>query len=593
MTRAAGGGSLIAVVGMSCRLPRAPDPEAYWRLLVAGEDAISELPAERWELAGTGEEEVLDEPGARLGGFLDAVDRFDPRPFGISPREAAAMDPQQRLALELAWEALEDSGAAPGAPIEAPVGVFLGAIAGDYASLVDRRGRQAIGRHTIVGLHRSIIANRISYTLGLAGPSLIVDAAQSSSLVAVHLACESLRRGESGVALAGGVHLNLDPRGALGAARIGALSPDGRCFTFDARANGFVRGEGGGIVVLKPLADALADDDRIYCVIRGSAVNNDGGGPGLTAPSQAAQEAVLRGAYRRAGVRRSEVQYVELHGSGTPVGDPVEAAALGAVLGAGRGGDAPLAVGSAKTNVGHLEGAGGIAGLIKAALALDRGRIPASLNFERPNPAIPLDRLGLRVQGELGGWPRTDVPLLAGVSSFGVGGTNCHVVLSEGTALEGEAPNQTGKTFHKAALPLPGTESFLLSAASAPALRAQAQRLHAHIEQCPELGLTDLSFSLATTRAQLEQRAVVVATEREELLDALAALAEKGPASNPAIARGLARAEGPAAFLFPGQGSQWQGMALDLREASPVFAAAMRECEEALAPHLDFSLEEA
>ena len=389
MTRASGDGSLIAVVGISCRLPHAPDPEAYWRLLESGRSAISELSGERRRLADL--EPGEEEPGIAFGGFLEGVDRFDPAFFGISPREAAAMDPQQRLALELAWEALEDGGIPAGAIRGEAAGVFLGAIAGDYASLADRLGAGAIDRHTVTGLYRSIIANRISYVLGLGGPSLTVDAAQSASLVAVHLACESLRRGESELALAGGVHLNLDPRGALGAARLGGLSPDGRCFAFDARANGFVRGEGGGIVVLKPLARARADGDRVYCVIRGSAVNNDGGGPSLTSPSQSAQEAVLKAAYRRAGVKRSEVQYVELHGSGTPAGDPVEAAALGAVLGAGRGSE-PLPVGSAKTNLGHLEGAAGVAGLIKVALAIERRRIPASLNFEHPNPRDPAGR---------------------------------------------------------------------------------------------------------------------------------------------------------------------------------------------------------
>src|SRR4029077_9911662 len=270
---------------------------------------------ERLTSAGQRPGETLSEgeSGVRFGAFLDRVDRFDPAFFGISPREAAAMDPQQRLVLELAWEALEDARVVPSAIRGEEAGVFLGSIASDYSNLTHRGGPDAIGRHTVTGLHRSIIANRVSYTLGLSGPSLTVDAAQSSSLVAVHLACESLRRGETTLALAGGVHLNLDSCVALGAARFGGLSPDGRCFTFDARANGYVRGEGGGVVALKPLAAAEADGDRVYCVIRGSAVNNDGPSEGLTVPSQAAQESVIRGAYRRAGMKRSSVQYVELH----------------------------------------------------------------------------------------------------------------------------------------------------------------------------------------------------------------------------------------------------------------------------------------
>ncbi len=592
MTRASGDGSLIAVVGISCRLPHAPDPEAYWQLLASGRDAISELPEERWGLAGLAPEAALDEePGARRGGFLDGVDRFDPAFFGISPREAAAMDPQQRLALELAWEALEDGGIAASSIRGDAAGVFLGAIAGDYASLVDRRGEEAIGRHTIIGLHRSIIANRISYVLGLGGPSLTVDAAQSASLVAVHLACESLRRGESRLALAGGVHLNLDPRGALGAARIGGLSPDGRCFTFDARANGFVRGEGGGIVVLKPLADARADGDHVYCVIRGSAVNNDGGGPSLTTPNRAAQEAVLKAAYRRAGVKRSEVQYVELHGSGTPAGDPVEAAALGGVLGGSRDGSEPLPVGSAKTNIGHLEGAAGIAGLIKVALAIDRKQIPASLNFERPNPEIPLTELGLRVQAEPGRWPHADRPLCAGVSSFGVGGTNCHVVLSDGLPDNQKKSIKTKTTSGAGgadpAPPLPGATPLVLSATSRPALRAQAERLRSQLESSPELELADVGFSLATTRSQLRQRAAIVTADRAGLLRELGELAA-GSVGEAVV--GTARGEQAPVFLFPGQGSQWLGMGVELAESSAVFRDYLEECEAALAPHIEFSV---
>jgi acyl transferase domain-containing protein len=594
MARASGDGSSIAVVGISCRLPRAPDPEAYWRLLESGRDAIAELPDERRTLAGEIADEALEEhPGLRLGGFIADVDRFDPAFFGISPREAAAMDPQQRLTLELAWEALEDAGIPPRGERSGAAGVFLGAIAGDYATLVERGGSDAISRHTATGLHRSIIANRVSYALGLEGPSLTVDAAQSASLVAVHLACESIRRGESGLALAGGVHLNLDPRGALGAARIGALSPDGRCFTFDARANGFVRGEGGGIVVLRPLAEARAAGDHVYCVIRGSAVNNDGGGSALTAPRQGAQEEVLRSAYRRAGVRRADVQYVELHGSGTPAGDPVEAAALGAVLGSDRRA-APLPVGSAKTNVGHLEGAAGIAGLIKVALSFERERIPASLNFEQANPAIPLDELGLRVQTELAPWSRTRSPRLAGVSSFGVGGTNCHLVLSDEFAdnqnKRSKPKKASGPEDAAAGPPLPGTTPLLLSAASPAALRAQAGRLSAHLEAHPEQTLQDVALSLASTRSQLRHRAVLVAADRAR---AQAALTELAGGHDASLLTGMARSDGSPVFLFPGQGSQWVGMGVELAATSAVFDGYLEECEAALEPHIDFSVREA
>ncbi len=374
----------IAVVGISCRLPGAPNPSAFWRLLRDGTDAIADLPPGRWDLEGlSAEDRAL--PGVLRGGFLESVDRFDPDFFGIPRREAAIMDPQQRLVLELSWEALEDAGIVPAGLHGSRAGVFVGAIASDYSHLLQQHGAEAITRHALTGTARGIIANRVSYALGLRGPSLVVDTVQSSALVAVHLACDSLRRGESTLALAGGVNLNVSPSSAIAASKFGALSPDGACFTFDARANGYVRGEGAGVVVLKTLARALADEDPIYGLIRGSAVNNDGSGDGLAAPDRQAQEEVLRQAYRNAGIERDEVQYVELHGTGTRLGDQVESAALGAVLGAGRGGEERLSVGSAKTNVGHLEGAAGIVGLIKVLLCVSHGELlRASTSRRRP-----------------------------------------------------------------------------------------------------------------------------------------------------------------------------------------------------------------
>ena len=343
-------GSAIAVVGMACRVPGAPDPEAFWHLLRAGSDEVSTVPADRWPA----EEAVAAalSSAARHGAFLERVDLFDCSFFGISPREADAMDPQQRLMLELCWEACEDARIPPGSPAGGHTSVFVGAISSDYADLARARGVAGVTRHTATGSHRSMIANRVSHRLGLGGPSLTVDTGQSSSLVAVHLACESLRRGESKIALACGVHLNISVASLLESSGFGGLSPDGRCFTFDERANGYVRGEGGAVVVLKPLSDALAAGDSIYCVIRSSAVNNDGGDGTLIEPSQAAQEEVLRLAYRRGGVRRSQVQYVELHGTGTALGDRVEAAALGAVLGSARPADRPLPVGSRQDQPG-------------------------------------------------------------------------------------------------------------------------------------------------------------------------------------------------------------------------------------------------
>ncbi|WP_448316733.1 beta-ketoacyl synthase N-terminal-like domain-containing protein, partial [Streptomyces sp. CO7] len=501
----------IAVVGLACRLPKAPDPDSFWELLSKGEDAVGEAPADRWSPTAP----------AR-GAFLDEVDRFDAAFFGISPREAAATDPQQRLLLELGWEALEEAGIVPGSLTGSRTAVLAAAIWDDYAALHHRRGEGAADRHSVTGLHRGILANRLSYVLGLTGPSLTVDSAQSSSLVAVHLACESLRSGESDLAVVGGVNLVLSPHSSADSTRFGALSPDGRCFTFDERANGYVRGEGGVAVVLKPLDRARADGDRVHCVILGSAVNNDGASRGLTVPDQAAQEAVIREAHRRAGTDPASVGYVELHGSGTPVGDPVEAAALGAALGAGRPAGSPLRVGSAKTNVGHLEGAAGLVGLLKTALAVSRRRLPASLNFRTPNPRIPLAELGLAVQTALGDWSGDGRPLVAGVSSFGMGGTNCHVVVGD-TAAAGLAPD--ARDDHPAphtAGPLP----WLVSGRDEAALRAQAGRLAEHVggpgaTVRPE----DTAFALAATRTRFAERAVVLGEGREELLRGVQALA--------------------------------------------------------------------
>ncbi|WP_308120491.1 beta-ketoacyl [acyl carrier protein] synthase domain-containing protein, partial [Streptomyces bambusae] len=431
----------MAVIGISCRFPQADGPAAYWRLLRDGTDAVTEAPEGRRDAlpADAG-------PATARGGFLDRVDTFDARFFGISPREAAAMDPQQRLVLELAWEALEDAGVLPASLKNSGTGVFVGAIWDDYADLVRRSGSAGAFPHAFTGLNRGVIANRVSYTLGLHGPSMTVDTAQSSSLVAVHLACQALLSGEAGLALAGGVNLRVAPGSSELTEGFGALSPDGRCHTFDARANGFVRGEGGGLVLLKPLERALADGDRIHCVLLGSAVNHDGATDGLTVPSADVQAQVVRRALEAAGTDPAEVQYVELHGTGTPVGDPVEAAALGEALGAARDAADPLPVGSAKTNIGHLEGAAGIAGLIKAALAVGHRTLPASLNFRTPNPAIDLDALHLRVQTEAGPWPHPDRPLVAGVSAFGLGGTNCHVLLAESPTGSGPAPATAGPT---------------------------------------------------------------------------------------------------------------------------------------------------
>ncbi|MFD8288325.1 SDR family NAD(P)-dependent oxidoreductase [Streptomyces lavendulae] len=564
----------IAVIGISCRFPQADGPAAYWRLLRDGTDAVTDAPEARRDVVAAGAG-----PAAARGGYLDRVDTFDARFFGISPREAAAMDPQQRLVLELAWEALEDAGVLPGTLKNSAAGVFVGAIWDDYADLVRRSG--AAGAHAFTGLNRGVIANRVSYTLGLHGPSLTVDTAQSSSLVAVHLACQALLSGEADLALAGGVNLRVTPASSEITAGFGALSPDGRCHTFDERANGFVRGEGGGLVLLKPLDRALADGDRVHCVLLGSAVNHDGATDGLTVPSATAQAEVVRRALEAAGTDPAEVQYVELHGTGTPVGDPIEATALGTALGTARDAADPLPVGSAKTNIGHLEAAAGIAGLIKAALAVGHRELPASLHHRTPHPAIDLDALRLRVQTEAGPWPHPDRPLVAGVSSFGLGGANCHVVL-------GEAPAPAA-TPEPAAATEPGrTLLFPLSGRGENALRAQAARLGAYAATHTGT-VADLAHALAATRTAHEDRAVVLAEDLAGLIAGLDALAAGTGSAH--LVRGRAES-GRTAFLFSGQGSQRPGMGRELHAAHPVFAAAFDEACAALDTHLPRPLRE-
>ncbi|MBP2707937.1 SDR family NAD(P)-dependent oxidoreductase [Microbispora sp. RL4-1S] len=577
----------VAVVGMACRLPQADDPAAFWRLLRGGADAVTDVPEDRW--AGA--------TGHRRGGFLADVNGFDAAFFGISPNEAAAMDPHQRLVLELAWEALESARVAPAHLRGSAAGVFLGAISNDHAALQDRRGA-GTARHAYVGANRAMIANRVSYFLGLRGPSLVLDTGQSSSLVAVEMACESLRRGESAVALAGGVNLNLlgDTTDAI--AGLGALSPDGRCHVFDARANGYVRGEGGALVVLKPLTAALADGDVVHAVILGGAVNNDGGGEGLTVPSGPAQAEVIRLACARAGVEPAEVRYVELHGTGTRAGDPVEAAALGAVYGPGRPQDDPLLVGSVKTNIGHLEGAAGAAGLLKVVLALKHRELPASLHFDSPPPEIPLEELRLGVVRETRAWPGDDGqeprPLVAGVSAFGMGGTNCHLILAEPPAPCGaqnpaaQSPAVRDTAFADAAARETSAPHdvapWVLSAREEPALREQARRLAA---AAADLAPADVALSLVRTRAVFERRAVVLGPDPGTRLDALRALADGRPHDD--LVTGAATG-GRRAFVFPGQGSQWPGMAGELLASSPVFAARLEECAQALEPFTGFAL---
>jgi acyl transferase domain-containing protein len=551
---------------MSCRLPGAGDVDQFWQLLQTGTDAVGEVPAERWPREAA--------TGYRRGGFLPHVDLFDAGFFGISPNEAAAMDPQQRLALELAWEALEQARIVPAALRASDTAVIAGVINGDYAMLHDRLGA---GPLTFTGVQRSMLANRVSYLLGLRGPSLTVDAGQCSSLLAVHEACEQLRRGEAGLALAGGVNIMLLPETTESIGDFGALSPDGRCWTFDHRANGYVRGEGGAFVVLKLLSSAIADDDHVHCIVLGGAVNNDGGGDGLTVPSGSAQEELLRRACQRAGVEPGELQYVELHGTGTRVGDPIEASALGAVLGAAHPASAPLLVGSVKTNIGHLEGAAGIAGFVKTALSIAHRVLPSSLNFEAPSPSIPLADLHLEVVREARPWPADGGRLVTGVSSFGIGGTNCHLVLA--------SPPPGRSSAHPSIAP--ASLPWVLSGRDVRALRAQAAALSSHVVSHPGLEPADVALSLLRTRTRFEHRGVLLGEDEPALLAGLAALAGGLPDRGVVTGRAV---PGRIALVFGGQGSQWSGMAGELLAAEPAFAARAAECANALAPFLDFDV---
>ena len=567
-----------AVTGISCRFPGASGPDEFWSLLAEGRDAIGPPSAQRRRAAPEESDRMPD------GGFLEQVDRFDAEFFRIPPRAAAAMDPQQRLLLELAWEVCEDAAVLPGALRGSATAVFVGAISDDYSVLAHRLAPGRLPRDLLAGTHRAVIANRVSHTLGLRGPSLTVDSGQSSSLVAVHLACEALRGGQADLALAGGVNLNLLAQGALRVRRFGALSPTGRCHTLDARADGYARGEGGGLVLLKPLARAVADGDRIYCVVAGSAVNNDGGTQALGVPGARGQREVIAAACARAGADPAAVQYVELHGTGTRVGDRVEATALAQAIGAAKPGGEPLLVGSAKTNVGHLEGGAGIVGLIKTALCISHRAVPPSLNFQAPPADLPLAELNLRVPVTTGPWPRPDRPLLAGVSSFGLGGTNCHAILAQAPPAPPAPPG-----------PGAGREAadtvWLLSGHSEAALRAQAAALLEHARARPDLDPPAVGQTLARARTALGHRAALVGAHRADLLDALDALAQGAPA--PHLLRGTTghhTGTGKPVFVFPGQGAQWTAMAAGLLGHDEVFTERIQDCERAFAPHLDWSL---
>ncbi|WP_067470427.1 type I polyketide synthase [Nocardia amamiensis] len=573
----------IAIVGIGCHFPGgAVTPDAYWDMLCAGVDATRELPRDRWEVG-----KFYDPDPAKLGkmstfrgGFLERVDQFDAHFFGISPREAIWLDPQQRLLLRAVWEALEDAGQDADRLAGSDVGVFVGGFTLDYKLLQNYgvHSRYELQAHSATGMMMTMLANRLSHAFDFRGPSLTVDTACSGSLVALHLATQAIWNGECTHAVVGGVNVMLAPNMTIAESKGGFLSPDGRCKTFDASANGYARGEGAGVVLLKPLAQARADRDSIYALIRGTAVTQDGHTNGITVPNGDSQEAAMRAAYARAGVSPHEVQYVEAHGTGTSLGDPIEATAIGRVLSTNRRADDPVLMGSVKTNIGHLEAAAGVAGLIKAALSLKHGRIPANLHLKEPNPAIPFDEFGLRVPTQLTEWPQTDGPRYAGVNSFGFGGTNAHAV------LEGPPPENS--------IPAHGDDQrrvVVLSARTADALHELAESMCAFLDDT-DRNLADIAYSCNLRRTHHDHRLAVVARNADEARTRLSAYLGDAKSVGVVAGRAQLRTRPKLAFVFSGMGPQWWGMGRQLFDTEPVFRAAVEACATELQKHTGWSL---
>nr|WP_231336389.1 type I polyketide synthase [Actinomadura graeca] len=574
----------LAIVGMACRYPGGVStPDDLWELVAGGTDAIGPFPADRgWDVDALYDPDP-ERPGttyARHGGFLRDADRFDAAFFGISPREAAAIDPQQRLLLEIAWEAVERARIDPSSLRGSRTGVFTGVMYNDYgARLYLGRSPDGFEGYLGNGSAGSVASGRVAYTLGLEGPAVTVDTACSSSLVALHLAAQALRNGECDLALAGGVTVMATPATFIEFSRQRGLSPDGRCKAFAAGADGTGWGEGAGLLLVERLSDARRNGHPVLALIPGSAINQDGASNGLTAPNGTAQQRVIRQALAGARLRPGDVDAVEAHGTGTSLGDPIEAGALLATYGQDRPGDRPLWLGSVKSNIGHTQAAAGVAGVIKLVQAMRHGTLPRTLHAEEPSPHVDWDSGAVRLLHEPVPWKADGRPRRAAVSSFGISGTNAHVILEEAPALADDEATEPVA----APTPIP----WVISAHDESALSARA----ADLRQLAEAEPTSLAFSLATTRASFDHRAVVVGSSRDELLSGLDALAHDQ--ESPHVVRGIARSHHKTVFVFPGQGSQWTGMALDLRNTSPVFRESLNACADALAPYLDQPLTDA
>ncbi|WP_292938471.1 type I polyketide synthase [Noviherbaspirillum sp.] len=574
----------IAIVGIGCRMPGAPNKEAFWRALAGGQDGISAVPKERWDVEVLNREGVLGTTRIPAeGGFIDGLEEFDAAFFRIAPSEARHMDPQQRILLQMAWEALEDAGCVPSHVRGSRGGVFVGISHSDYSHR-QFSDLAEISAFSGIGSALSIAANRLSYFFDLKGPSLAVDTACSSALTATHLALKCLRTGECDFALVGGINLLISSEVTVGLAHAGMLSTDARCRSFDAGASGYVRGEGGGVVMLKPLSASLKSGDRVYAVIKGSAINQDGKSNGLTAPNPASQEQVLREAYARSGIDPATVRFIEAHGTGTPLGDPIEAFALSRVLCNGREPENPLLIGSVKSNIGHLEAAAGLAGLIKAALSLYHKTMPASLHFQQGNPKIDFAALRLKVLDQPVSWSKDSRAAVCGVSSFGFGGTNAHVVLQEGPHHVPVEPERGDES---------GTQLVCLSAAAPVSLRQIAEGwaswlgnrdgVHEHVS------LKQIAYTSLARREHLPYRKAFVVKSKEQLIEQLLAAASDEPVS---MGKTLIKGR-RALFVFPGQGRHWAKLGPELLDQDPLFRSVIRRCDEEARAHslLDWSIE--